>query len=93
MGNRYIISIHAPREGGDTFGMSMSLVTTDFNPRPPRGGRPYAVNGYQKELDISIHAPREGGDVRVLDYIGVRYYFNPRPPRGGRLQVDGQMEM
>ena len=62
MGNRYIISIHAPREGGDTFGMSMSLVTTDFNPRPPRGGRPYAVNGYQKELDISIHAPREGGD-------------------------------
>ena len=56
------ISIHAPREGGDSqfFGLLWAII--DFNPRPPRGGRP----GYQYEdlklTVISIHAPREGGD-------------------------------
>ena len=33
------ISIHAPREGGDSMGKAIKIVNTDFNPRPPRGGR------------------------------------------------------
>ena len=33
------ISIHAPREGGDSVAAIAGLDTTDFNPRPPRGGR------------------------------------------------------
>ena len=35
------ISIHAPREGGDRgYLRQHGLCRTDFNPRPPRGGRP-----------------------------------------------------
>ena len=64
----FLISIHAPREGGDG-GYNDEVIThLDFNPRPPRGGRP----GYQYEdlrlVVISIHAPREGGD-KVGDQI------------------------
>ena len=78
------ISIHAPREGGDSVVFALTFKLIHFNPRPPRGGRrcsaPY--NGYP--ASISIHAPREGGDRnrwRISLFPG---YFNPRPPRGGR---------
>ena len=33
------ISIHAPREGGDPAERDTRPTTTNFNPRPPRGGR------------------------------------------------------
>ena len=34
-----LISIHAPREGGDIYRLSMFTGEGYFNPRPPRGGR------------------------------------------------------
>ena len=34
------ISIHAPREGGDSDAIEVATTYQDFNPRPPRGGRP-----------------------------------------------------
>ena len=34
------ISIHAPREGGDAGPVLVLCVQRNFNPRPPRGGRP-----------------------------------------------------
>ena len=38
-----VISIHAPREGGDG-GYNDEVIThLDFNPRPPRGGRPRTI--------------------------------------------------
>ena len=33
------ISIHAPREGGDTETLAAARKRRYFNPRPPRGGR------------------------------------------------------
>ena len=33
------ISIHAPREGGDFVWVMIQRAVSDFNPRPPRGGR------------------------------------------------------
>ena len=36
----HTISIHAPREGGDTVRLRWRFPAADFNPRPPRGGRP-----------------------------------------------------
>ena len=64
-----------------------TVTDSNFNPRPPRGGRP--VLGDQKHGTniISIHAPREGGDGVLNDALGEDLNFNPRPPRGGRLQV------
>ena len=41
IGNRLVvISIHALREEGDYFCVPLSPLRKDFNPRPPRGGRP-----------------------------------------------------
>ena len=34
------ISIHAPREGGDAAVIHFCPAIFNFNPRPPRGGRP-----------------------------------------------------
>ena len=39
-GNTFNISIHAPREGGDHAGVLLISFAVNFNPRPPRGGRP-----------------------------------------------------
>ena len=62
----------------------------NFNPRPPRGGRPGdALHGVQPAV-ISIHAPREGGDPDGGSHPSGGHDFNPRPPRGGRLHRGGQ---
>ena len=55
------ISIHAPRVGGDASICCSCNTSRNFNPRPPRGGRPNS-NGQRQKFFISIHAPREGGD-------------------------------
>ena len=43
-------------------------VLGDFNPRPPRGGRPDDLVNGEKLLTISIHAPREGGDSKDAQF-------------------------
>ena len=41
-----LISIHAPREGGDPLGRyTTSTPQRNFNPRPPRGGRRWTETG------------------------------------------------
>ena len=60
------ISIHAPREGGDTYQLSSHQVLRHFNPRPPRGGRQHVEIFYDMYTGISIHAPREGGDFCII---------------------------
>ena len=37
------ISIHAPREGGDSVLFALTFKLINFNPRPPRGGRPIVI--------------------------------------------------
>ena len=56
----------------------------NFNPRPPRGGRPGGLVGGMLLLLISIHAPLAGGDPSRQQYLHGVLNFNPRPPRGGR---------
>ena len=73
-----------PARGGDCAAWRRSPASSDFNPRPPRGGRlrvPAAVPGRRH---ISIHAPREGGDPSQYALAQRGGYFNLRPPRGGR---------
>ena len=57
------ISIHAPREGGDQSPRCKLSTRNNFNPRPPRGGRPPSRRKIRPTKRISIHAPREGGDL------------------------------
>ena len=54
-----------------------------FNPRAPRGARPYPRgSSYQRET-ISIHAPREGRDRKHRINTGIRI-ISIHAPREGR---------
>ncbi len=64
--------------------------TTDFNPRPPRGGRQPLIRLYNPDNKISIHALREESDQRSTGMEPDAEYFNPRPPRGERHSTYGQ---
>ena len=86
-GTRYIISIHAPREGSDR-GWSKNMVNwTNFNPRSPRGERRELRYCGHYLYTISIHAPREGSDIARAALHAAAYNFNPRSPRGERLII------
>ena len=56
------ISIHALREEGDDGGRGNAAASTNFYPRPPRGGRLSAEWLIAATARISIHALREEGD-------------------------------
>ena len=60
------ISIHALREEGDAAGSTGTSASTNFYPRPPRGGRPGFIKFLHGIESISIHALREEGDVWCL---------------------------
>ena len=57
------ISIHALREEGDIGSTAQDTTTTDFYPRPPRGGRQWMAQEMERADCISIHALREEGDL------------------------------
>ena len=78
-----VISIHAPREGGDVSGGTV-INTNTISIHAPREGGDDDPFGIVNIVVISIHAPREGGDGKSAAYIYFLQNFNPRPPRGGR---------
>ena len=63
-----VISIHAPRKGGDHFFVLCQRVKNNFNPRPPQGGRHHVEAVKDAETGISIHAPRKGGDSKDAQF-------------------------
>ena len=77
---RKIISIHAPREGGDVLVCHVltSLIISIHAPR--EGGDHHAAVRRSVAAVISIHAPREGGDDQVtgLDTMGNISIHAPR---------------
>ena len=58
----HTISIHALREEGDRTRRQMVSGSSNFYPRPPRGGRPGLGDKWFQDHQISIHALREEGD-------------------------------
>ena len=81
------ISIHAPREGGDSSANRCRSCWIHFNPRPPRGGRRENANYIQGNSEISIHAPREGGDEGTPLSPSIYERFQSTPPaRGATLK-------
>ena len=85
-----IISIHAPREGGDGGKFMKSSRTWDFNPRPPRGGRRKEESMVKTMTIISIHAPREGGDCLQLADDLLQGLISIHAPREGGDYRSGQ---
>ena len=57
------ISIHAPREGGDTKPVCNVRCFGRFPSTPPARGATRDLLEKAKIMGISIHAPREGGDI------------------------------
>ena len=56
------ISIHALRGEGDSSALRSLDRHTDFNPRPPWGGRRKNLSPIKQTPNISIHALRGEGD-------------------------------
>ena len=77
------ISIHAPREGRDSWTVVRLKEIRDFNPRAPRGARPEGRLQKTKPTSISIHAPREGRDVATFPK-SVYGSISIHAPREGR---------
>ena len=79
-----MISIHAPREGGDLV-QPVHAPAILISIHAPREGGDSLYKAVAVFSRISIHAPREGGDTCRSAWMTAPPDFNPRPPRGGRL--------
>ena len=80
------ISIHALREEGDRPASRQSPCNLNFNPRPPRGGRPpITITLPTTRCYFNPRPPRGERPFKVALYVYADLYFNPRPPRGERL--------
>ena len=73
------ISIHALREEGDPHRYSWRRPGSDFNPRPPRGGRHIDISGWPTNIHISIHALREEGDIAPAQGVFAAKVFQSTP--------------
>ena len=80
--NRAIISIHAPRAGGDEKTMSKEHIER-ISIHAPRAGGDGAITGTIALLIISIHAPRAGGDCWVSMSFAAWLLFQSTPPVRG----------
>ena len=78
------ISIHAPREGGDQWSWQHTTGHFDFNPRPPRGGRPPSQPPPDADcINFNPRPPRGGRPWSQSEYADGSCHFNPRPREGG----------
>ena len=77
------ISIHALREEGDSPRPTAAFLSSNFYPRPPRGGRPTQVTKEQWTTYFYPRPPRGGRQDMVRFNKKLRNFY-PRPPRGGR---------
>ena len=78
-----IISIHAPREGGDYIIKQGWTEIQIFQSTPPARGATLPFVGQFAAFLISIHAPREGGDIAVGITILVHDISIHAPREGG----------
>ena len=77
------ISIHAPREGGDTAIQAIVYYQKISIHAPREGGDVVGVGVILLGLDISIHAPREGGDFSLFSASRLSLIFQSTPPARG----------
>ena len=87
-----------PARGATQRSTADSNAHMNFNPRPPRGGRPTSGVAYAAALpDISIHAPREGGDAALTVPMTATSIFQSTPPARGatfnRLKTENPTEI
>ena len=81
-----LISIHAPREGGDGDYYDYKYDEDIFQSTPPARGATTQAAYHSLIVIISIHAPREGGDPKysILTFRFSTFQSTP-PARGATL--------
>ena len=77
------ISIHAPREGGDRLTPTGKPLPGDFNPRPPRGGRPLVLDDTIIKVDDFNPRPPRGGRLLAKAAFARQYVISIHAPREG----------
>ena len=77
------ISIHAPREGGDTSAPYLSANCLNFNPRPPRGGRQAGVLQSGHIFEFQSTPPARGATTLGLFTGGHTVLISIHAPREG----------
>ena len=77
-----IVSIRAPRAGGDQAHLGVIAPSQCFNPRPPRGGRPPSRRRSRSYGLVSIRAPPRGGRP-AGEESAARLVVSIRAPRAG----------
>ena len=78
-----LLTLHHTRRGEQA-----RRVWTDFNPRPPRGGRQRPSTTAMRPLEFQSTPPRGGRRSLGTLVIVTKHNFNPRPPRGGRRKKE-----
>ena len=87
-GNKLVISIHAPREGGDLVRITSLIFRTLISIHAPREGGDHGGREYVRQAGISIHAPREGGDsVCCLLRRNEKRFQSTPPARGATVYM------
>ena len=81
-----MISIHAPRAGGDMVEDKTADQPRVFQSTPPVRGATRDFDILEIGKAISIHAPRAGGDSIVSSFIGLNYIFQSTPPVRGATE-------
>ena len=85
------ISIHAPREGGDSGYQYEDLQLVVISIHAPREGGDFMfLRRGPRNFLISIHAPREGGDFMFLRRGPRNFLISIHAPREGGDSKDAQ---
>ena len=84
-----MISIHAPREGGDMLWLKNLPPFRKFQSTPPARGATAAEPRWYSYPVISIHAPREGGDAPSRNQRRRPLTFQSTPPARGATRSAG----
>ena len=78
-----IISIHAPREGGDVVVLHGIVGGDDFNPRPPRGGRHHRHQCVLFRTGAFQSTPPARGATGKVVFNEVHAFISIHAPREG----------
>ena len=78
-----MISIHAPREGGDEMAHRLVDQYWDFNPRPPRGGRLKSHTRHHFQEGFQSTPPARGATVKIGVAAAEQLYISIHAPREG----------
>ena len=79
----FIISIHAPRVGGDTIDALLNIFKEDFNPRPPCGGRQPAQKLVNSSSRFQSTPPVWGATLGDAMTPYIIFQFQSTPPVWG----------